>query len=127
VRLLLDTHTLIWWLGRSSRLGRAATDAISDPTTDVLVSAASAWEIAIKRAVGKLEAPTDLAERIAINSFQPLPISVEHGERAGALPLHHRDPFDRMIIAQAQAERATVVTADPRFAAYDVTVLPAQS
>jgi len=126
VTLLLDTHTLLWWWNRQARLGKRARATISDPSQRVLVSAASCWEIAIKRALGKLDwARSGLAVHIADDGFEELPITAENGEAAGALPLHHRDPFDRMLIAQAIAERAQLVTADRRLEAYGVPVLRA--
>jgi PIN domain nuclease of toxin-antitoxin system len=98
--------------------------AISDGETFVAVSAASAWEIAIKKAAGRLEAPDDLLEAIEANNFDALSISPAHALAAGALPAHHDDPFDRMLIAQARAEGLIVVTVDGRFANYDVDLLP---
>lgn len=121
--LLLDTSALLWWLA-GTELAPAARAGISDPGQLVLVSAASLWEIAIKRALGKLEVEGTLIDQLAENGFDPLPISWEHAVRAGALPLHHRDPFDRMLIAQAQADDLTVVTRDRAFAPYGVRVLP---
>jgi PIN domain nuclease of toxin-antitoxin system len=125
VRLLLDTHTLLWWLGGSSRLGSVATATIADPSAEVLVSAASAWEIGIKTALGKLQTPTDLSDQLAAHGFTELPVTVTHALCAGRLPLQHRDPFDRMLVAQAIVEQAALVTVDPRIAAYDVAILAA--
>lgn len=125
MRLLLDTHVLLWWLKDDDRLGVHVIAEIERSDNDVVVSSASAWEIAIKRALGKVKAPDDLAEQLVANNFTPLPITVEHAVAAGALPLHHRDPFDRMLVAQAQEEQLTVVTADPRFASYGVDVFDA--
>jgi PIN domain nuclease of toxin-antitoxin system len=121
--LLLDTHTLLWALGEVDRLSPAAHDVLSAGEVSAYVSAASIWEIAIKRASGKLQAPEDLLERIAEASFNELAVSFEHAVSAGALPRHHGDPFDRMIVAQAQSEKLTVVTRDERIARYDVPVL----
>lgn len=121
--LLLDTSALLWWLA-GTELTPAARERVADPDQRVLVSAASLWEISIKRALGKLEVEGILLDQLAENGFDPLPISWEHAERAGALPLHHRDPFDRMLIAQAQADDLTVVTRDRAFAPYGVRVLP---
>jgi len=90
----------------------------------VVVSTASVWEIAIKQAAGRLDAPDDLLEALAANDFAPLPITAAHGIAAGALPTHHADPFDRMLIAQAQIEGLTLVTVDRRFSDYEVDVLP---
>jgi len=123
VRLLLDTHALLWWLADDSRLSAPARAAIA--RAHVTVSAASAWEIAIKAAAGKLAAPEELEVRLDQERFVALAVSVPHALRAGELPRHHRDPFDRMLIAQAQLERLTIVTRDPRFSLYDVEVLAA--
>lgn len=106
-----------------SRLGPGPTAAIEAEDSEVLVSTASLWEIAIKAALGKLDAPDDLPERVPALGFQMLPVSVDHAWHVRALPLHHGDPFDRLLIAQAQIERLPIVTADPAFAAYDVEVV----
>ena len=124
MRLLLDTHVLLWWLADRD-LSADARATIGDPATDVFVSAATAWEISTKKALGKLKAPDDLATQLEANAFTPLPISVDHAIAAGALPRHHDDPFDRMLIAQASLEGLTVVTRDERFAAYEVGLLTA--
>jgi PIN domain nuclease of toxin-antitoxin system len=123
VTLLLDTHVLLWWLFDDDRLTPAMQAAIADPRTSVAVSAASAWEMAIKAARGKLTIPEDLAEEIARQGFEGLPVTVEDSLAAGALPRHHDDPFDRMLIAQAVRRRFVLVTADRRFADYDVLTL----
>lgn len=126
MRLLLDTHAFLWWIDDDEALGSAARAAIDVPTNPVYVSAASAWEIAIKRTKGTLDAPQgDVATWIAQEGFAELEIAVRHGTAAGALPLHHRDPFDRMLVAQAQLEEMTLVTADSGLAAYDVPIIPA--
>lgn len=119
VRLLLDTHALLWWLA-DGVLDPIARNTIADPATDMFVSAASAWEISIKRALGKLEAPDDLGEQLTANDFEPLHITVEYAEWAGARPPHHDDPFDRMLIAQSRALDLVIVTRDPRFNEYGV-------
>jgi PIN domain nuclease of toxin-antitoxin system len=124
VRLLLDTHALLWWLADEG-LATHARDAIADPATVVMVSAVSAWEISIKKALGKLTAPDDLEHQVQGGGFIPLPISIAHGVAAGQLVRHHEDPFDRMLIAQARAEGLTIVTRDKRFTDYDVALLPA--
>jgi PIN domain nuclease of toxin-antitoxin system len=124
VSLLLDTHILLWWLSDDPRLPGAVRGAISSPDNEVIVSAAAVWEIAIKKAVGRLEAPDDLLEVIAINDFQTLEITALHALFAGGLPPHHSDPFDRMMIAQASAENLTLVSVDQHFSQYDVELLP---
>jgi PIN domain nuclease of toxin-antitoxin system len=127
MRLLLDTHTLIWWITEPGRLSTDARSAITDPQNDVFVSAASGWEISTKFRLGKLpEAAalaTDLPREIAAEGFAPLDMTVEHGQDAGALPGHHRDPFDRMLIAQARAERLALVSNESLFDAYGVVRL----
>jgi PIN domain nuclease of toxin-antitoxin system len=123
VTLLLDTHVLLWWLADDPRLTPAMRTAITDPTTSVTVSAASAWEMAIKAALGKLSIPDDLVDQLEQLGFQALPITVEDGLAAGALPRHHDDPFDRMLIAQAVRRRFVLVTADRRLGDYDVRTL----
>ena len=123
MRLLLDTHALLWWLadeGLSSR----TRDAIADPANLVAVSAASAWEIAIKKALGNLTAPDDLEQQVRAGGFVPLPINIAHGIAAGQLARHHDDPFHRMLIAQALAEGLTIVTHDKRFEDYGVGLMP---
>lgn len=120
--LLLDTHALLWWLA-GEPIRDEARERIADPSSLVAVSAASIWEAEIKRALGKLRIEGSLARHAVDAGFEPLPITLDHAERAGALAPHHRDPFDRMLVAQAQLESLTIVTRDPAFAAYDVTVL----
>ena len=121
-RLLVDTHALLWWLTDDPALSPSARDAIADPVNEPLVSAASVWEIAIKRSLGKLTAPDDLPERIAEEGFAWLPISASHAWQVRGLPLHHRDPFDRVLVAQALIERLPIVTADQHFGQYGVQV-----
>jgi PIN domain nuclease of toxin-antitoxin system len=125
VRLLLDTHALLWSLGRPESLSLDARRAIEDGENDVFVSPASPWEVAIKRAAGKLEATGDLADEIEAAAFVALPITTEHAILAGTLPPHHRDPFDRMLIAQARIEGLIIVSRDPRFEPYGVAILRA--
>ena len=124
MRLLLDTHALLWWLDGDERLSLAARDAIGDETNPVLVSAASAWEIAAKVRLGKLPGAVEVAERIsevlAMQGFTALAISVDHARRAGLLPGPQRDPFDRMLIAQAQAENLILVSNETLFDRYGV-------
>jgi PIN domain nuclease of toxin-antitoxin system len=121
--LLLDTHALLWWLADDPALSPPARAAIAAGQTRVFVSAASAWEMSIKRAQGKLDSPEDLEAELVQQRFQPLPITIAHALAAGRLPRHHGDPFDRMLIAQAQLHQLTVVTHDPRFPLYGVPIL----
>jgi PIN domain nuclease of toxin-antitoxin system len=123
VRVLLDTHVLLWWLADDEQLPERAAATIADPDTEVVVSAASAWEISIKQASGRLDAPEDLLDAVAANDFETLAISVDHAIAAGRLPAHHADPFDRMLIAQAQIEGFTLVSVDRRFSDYEVELL----
>lgn len=122
---LLDTHTLLWWLADHPTLSQSARSVIANPSCLIVVSAVSAWEISIKKAIGKLEAPSDLEGAIHRNRFQPLVISIEDGEEAGALPNHHRDPFDRMLIAQAFRNELTLITRDEQFQQYGIPTLKA--
>lgn len=123
MKILLDTHILLWWLADDQRLPAQAAAAIGDPDTEVVVSSASAWEISIKQAAGRLEAPDDLLDALAANDFGTLAITATHAVAAGRLPPHHADPFDRMLVAQAQIEGFTVITVDRRFSDYDVELL----
>ena len=124
-RLLLDTHVLIWAVENSPRLGPDAREFITDPENEVFVSAATIWEIAIKRALGKLSFPADVGERVRRDGFMELPVTFFHAEQAGGLPRHHGDLFDRMLVAQAQAEGLTIVTEDPLIAQYGVRTIRA--
>jgi PIN domain nuclease of toxin-antitoxin system len=124
VRLLLDTHTLIWAVATPARLSPVARAAITDPRNAVFVSAATAWEIAIKHALGRLTFPVDrFDEEMAAAGFEQLPVRIGHGLAAGGLPRHHADPFDRMLIAQALIEGLTLVSDDAVFPAYAVPLL----
>jgi PIN domain nuclease of toxin-antitoxin system len=120
--LLLDTHALLWSVGDVHRLSPRVRKVLGAGVLPAYVSAASIWEIAIKRASGRLRAPGHLLEQFAEARFIELGITFQHALLAGALPPHHGDPFDRMIVAQAQSEGLTVVTRDERIAAYDVPV-----
>ncbi|ELR99567.1 type II toxin-antitoxin system VapC family toxin [Gloeocapsa sp. PCC 73106] len=125
MKLLLDTHALLWWLSDNPTIREEAKKAIASADNLVFVSAVSAWEISMKRAMGKLTAPENISEALVANLFQPLPISVEHGEKVGKLPSYHKDPFDRMLIAQALSENLIVVTRDSQFAPYGLDILRA--
>ena len=125
--LLLDTHVLLWWLGNDARLGAIARSHLSREDNRLVVSVASVWEIAIKRARGKLRVRADLEPVLDAQGIESLPIELSHAEAAGALPDLHRDPFDRMLVAQAIDEGLVLVTADAKVAAYEVTTLDASS
>jgi PIN domain nuclease of toxin-antitoxin system len=120
MRLLLDTHVVLWWLADDRRLTAEHRVLIADASNLVLVSAMTIAEIAIKTSLGKLEAPVDLLPTLETGGFDELPFESRHADLLRKLPWHHRDPFDRMLIAQAIAEQLTVLTADPHFAAYGV-------
>ena len=123
MNLLLDTHVLLWWLDDHKALSAKARRAIRDGRNTVFVSAATAWEISIKQALGTLQAPDDLEDALAANRFRPLLIAPHHAMAAGRLPRHHDDPFDRMLVAQTQAERLTLVTNDAQLSRYSVPIL----
>jgi PIN domain nuclease of toxin-antitoxin system len=125
LKVLLDTHTLLWWLSGDETLSPKACKAIASPKTTVYVSAASAWEIAIKKAVGKLQAPDDLVAALSANRFQHLPVTIEHALYAGSLPRHHDNPFDRMLVAQALLEKLTIITRDSLIPAYNPSLIKA--
>ena len=122
-RFLLDTHVVLWALAEPAKLARPARSALEDAQNEVLVSVVSAWEIAIKRALGKLAAPDDLEAAIRMQGFEPLLLTFHYAAQAGGLPHHHRDPFDRMLIAQAQAEGLILVTRDSNIPLYGVRTL----
>ena len=124
-RLLIDTHVFLWWLSDDPQLGPKARDLISNPGNQVFVSAATAWEISIKKSIGKLDAPDDLDAIAEEEGFEKLPISFFHGEHAGDLPRYHRDPFDRMLIAQSQTEGLEIITADKSIPKYAVKAISA--
>ncbi len=123
MRLLLDTHTAVWLLGKDARVSECALDHFADETNDVMLSAAVVWEVAVKRSLGKLDAPTDMVDQLAGVGVRPLPITLEHAAAVEALPPHHRDPFDRILVAQALGEGAAIVSRDEQLRRYDVTVI----
>lgn len=125
-RLLLDTHVVLWWLSDDPRLGGQTRSLIAEASNDVLVSTVVGFEIAVKRTLGKLRAPDDLEDQVEHNGFTELPVSMAHGLEAGSLPLHHRDPFDRLLIAQTRVDGLKLVTADQACRQYDVTCVQAQ-
>jgi PIN domain nuclease of toxin-antitoxin system len=123
LRVLLDTHTLLWWVANDPSLSSAADRVLQDEANEVFVSAVSAWEVTTKARLGKLIAGPlahNFTAEVRRQGFLPLPITLEHGERAGSLPGHHRDPFDRMLIAQAQAEHLVLVSNDAVLDRYGV-------
>jgi len=126
VRLLLDTHVFLWFVAGDARLSRRARRTLDDSRAVLLLSAASVWEMAIKASLGRLTLPTTAGEYIAgkmKNGLQTLPIEWIHAAAVETLPAHHRDPFDRLLIAQAQLEECAIVSADPAFRQYDVRVI----
>lgn len=123
MNLLLDTHIVLWWLSDSSKLSKKSRSIISDTNNFIFVSVATGWEIAIKKSIGKLDAPNDFSKALQVNAFQPIAITLEHAELAGSLPHHHDDPFDRMIIAQSKIENFAVLTHDKHFKLYDIELL----
>ena len=129
MKILLDTHCWLWMLGAQERFSSEGLASVTAPANELVLSAGSAWEIAIKYALGRLQLPMDPAEfvpnRLAATGTLPLAIDHRHALRAGQLPPHHRDPFDRILIAQAQVEGLPILTSDPTFARYDVELLTA--
>ncbi len=126
MNLLLDTHVFLWAVDDNPNLSRSAREAIVDGHNIVYVSAATAWEISIKRTIGKLKIPkSGYLEELRLHRFMPLSITPEHALAVENLPPHHKDPFDRMLIAQAQEEKLALVTRDPRIKAYDVRIIEA--
>ena len=123
MRLLLDTHAALWWIGGDPRLGHGARAELEDDAHEVLLSAAVVWEVAIKRSLGRLHAPVDLAGTLLQSDVRGLPVSVEHAEAVERLPLHHRDPFDRLLVAQATVEGAALVSGDAALRPYGVPLV----
>ena len=122
MRLLLDTHVFLWWRANDDRLTEAARSAVADAEI-VFVSAATAWEAAIKAALGRLRYPDTIEAGVEASGFEKLPITLAHAERAATLPRIHSDPFDRMLVAQAQSEALALVTSDRLLRRYGVSVL----
>ena len=120
MRYLLDTHALLWALGEPTALSPQTRDIIADPTNLIFVSVASLWECAIKASIGKLDLPDDFFDAINETGYEVLPIQITHLTRYRSLPMHHRDPFDRILVAQAQAEALTLITRDPEIAKYQI-------
>jgi len=125
MRVLLDAQALLWWLDDPSLLSEQARAAVRDGRNEVLVSAVTVWEIVIKQALGKLDVPGDLEGAIASSRFATLPVTMQHALLVRGLPAVHRDPFDRMLVAQAMAERAEIVTRDALIGKYPVRCIPA--
>lgn len=127
MRALLDTHVFLWWITDNSQLSPLAREIISNGENELFLSAASGWEMAIKAKLGKLQLPDDIssfiADQLAINNFTALPIQMKHALHVYTLPDYHRDPFDRLLIAQAQTEDLPILTADPQIARYPVKVI----
>ena len=123
MKLLLDTHAALWWLSEDERFGEATAVQLTDETNQVLLSAVVVWEVAIKRSLGKLETPENFASTLLDAGLQPLPISLDHAAAVEQLPWHHRDPFDRVLVAQASIEGAAVVSHDEALRPYGVTLV----
>ena len=127
MKIILDTRCWLWWLSSPERLSEPVLDFIKNPEHEIYLSAASSWEIAIKYAIGKLPLPEAPAEfvpkRLDRDDIKPLPVHHIHALRVASLPHHHRDPFDRLLIAQAQIESAALLTADPVFNDYDLEII----
>jgi PIN domain nuclease of toxin-antitoxin system len=123
MNLLLDTHVLLWWLDDNPSLGQSARQAIANPEHLVFVSAVSIWEIVIKKSIGKLLVPDEFPQVLEEQPFHHLDMTVEHAFKVGELPLHHSDPFDRLLIAQSLVDGLTLVTGDSSIRKYDVPIL----
>jgi len=127
MKVLLDTHTFLWWIADSPRLSARAREVIRDSNNELLFSAASGWEIAIKAQLGRLQLPDNLeqfiVEQLSLNTILVLPIQLRHALHVYTLPQHHRDPFDRMLVAQSQVENLPILTTDPHIAQYEVKTI----
>ena len=123
MRFLVDTHALLWALGEPSALSPAARDAIANPSNLIVVSSASLWECAIKASIGELDLPEDFFDSVPEAGYEVMPIRISHLNIYRTLPMHHRDPFDRMLVAQARAEAMTLISRDPEVAKYDIEIL----
>ncbi len=123
MKLLLDTHAALWWLSDDARFGSDAARQLADDTNQVLLSAAVVWEVSIKRSLGKLDAPEDLAATLLGAGAQPLPVTLDHAAAVERLPWHHRDPFDRLLIAQALTEGASLISSDEPLGSYGVSMI----
>jgi len=127
MRLLLDTHTFLWWVADDPRLSKKACEVIGNGKNQLFLSAASGWEIAIKAKLGRLQMPNDperfIPEQMALNTIENLPVILSHALHVYTLPDYHRDPFDRLLISQAQLEGLPILTADPQISQYSVEVV----
>ena len=127
MKALLDTHVFLWWITDDQRLSSRVREIIADGTNEILFSAASGWEIAIKTRLGRLQLPDDpeifIPEQLELNAIEVLPVEIGHALHVYQLPSHHRDPFDHLLIAQAQLEKLPILTADPQISRYPVEVI----
>jgi PIN domain nuclease of toxin-antitoxin system len=123
LKLLLDTHAALWWLSDDHRFGDNAARKVTDDANQVLLSAAVVWEVAVKRSLGKLEGPEDFVPALLQAGVQALPMDLQHAAAVEGLPWHHRDPFDRMLVAQASIEGAAIVSRDEALRPYGVTLV----
>ena len=127
MKVLLDTHTFLWWITDHPKLPSRVREIIGDGNNELFVSAASGWEIAIKAKLGRLQLPDEpqrfILEQLSLNAIQSLPIQMSHALHVFSLPDHHRDPFDRILISQAQLEGLPILTADPQISLYPVEVI----
>jgi len=127
MRALLDTHAFLWWITNDPRLSKKVREIISDGENELFLSVASGWEMAIKAGLGRLQLPPNLEhfilEQMALNAIESLPVQMSHALHVYKLPAHHRDPFDRMLIAQAQLQNLPILTVDPQIARYSVKVI----
>lgn len=127
MKALLDTHTFLWWITDKPQLSHLAREIITDADNELFLSAASGWEMVIKARLGKLQLPDNedsfISEQLALNAIVSLPVQMSHALHVYALPNHHRDPFDRMLVAQAQMERLPILTADPQIGRYAVETI----
>ena len=122
MRILLDTHLILWWVSNSPSLSEQGRQLISDPENTVFISAVSLWEIWLKESLGKLRLPPDFEEKLATESFESLPLTSGQARHVARLPWRHRDPFDRLLVAQALEEKLILLTADDLVAAYGTCV-----
>jgi len=127
MKVLLDTHTFLWWVTDDPKLSSRVRKIISDGKNELFLSAVSGWEIAIKAQLGRIQIPdkpqTFISEQMVANAIQGLPIQISHAVHIYNLPTHHRDPFDRMLVAQAQLEKLPILTDDPQISQYPVKVI----